>query len=51
MFENRCILCMRCYNFCPNKAIQMTKKTKDTRKYIRYKGPEGLGCNTLFNKK
>ena len=51
IFEDKCIVCMRCYNFCPKKAIQMTDKTKNTRKYIRYTGPEGLGCNTLFNKK
>lgn len=50
MFENRCIVCMRCYNFCPSNAIQMTEKTKDTRKYIRYKGPEGLGCSTPSKK-
>ncbi|NMM63060.1 4Fe-4S binding protein [Clostridium sp. P21] len=50
VFENRCIICMRCYNFCPNKAIQMTNKTKNITKYIRYDGPEGLGIRTMFNK-
>jgi Pyruvate/2-oxoacid:ferredoxin oxidoreductase delta subunit/flavodoxin len=50
IFEDRCIICMRCYNFCPNKAIQMTNKTKNIDKYIRYDGPEGLGIRTVFNK-
>ncbi|WP_346938417.1 EFR1 family ferrodoxin [uncultured Clostridium sp.] len=50
IFEDRCIICMRCYNFCPNKAIQMTNKTKNITKYVRYDGPEGLGIRTMFNK-
>lgn len=50
IFNSKCILCMRCYNFCPKKAIQVTDKTKDSRKYIRYAGPQGLGCKTIFNK-
>lgn len=35
------MLCMRCYSFCPNQAIQSTEKTKDTKRYRRYQGPEG----------
>lgn len=50
VFGDKCIKCMRCYNFCPNRAIQMTKKTKKKR-YVRYRGPEGLGCRTNINKK
>jgi ferredoxin/flavodoxin len=40
-FLDRCILCTRCYSFCPTYAIQSTKKTKDTRRFRRYAGPEG----------
>lgn len=29
----------------------MTSKTKNTTKYIRYRGPEGLGYKTSFNEK
>ena len=40
-FEDDCIICMRCYNFCPVQAIQSTDATRNTKKYRRYKGPEG----------
>jgi Pyruvate/2-oxoacid:ferredoxin oxidoreductase delta subunit/flavodoxin len=40
-FDERCILCMRCYSFCPEHAIQATEKTRNVRKYRRYAGPEG----------
>jgi ferredoxin len=40
-FLDRCMLCMRCYSFCPNQAIQSTEKTRDTGRYPRYQGPEG----------
>lgn len=40
-FSDHCILCMRCYSFCPASAIQATDKTRDTAKYRRYQGPEG----------
>ena len=40
-FLGRCMLCMRCYSFCPSQAIQSTEKTKDTERYRRYPGPEG----------
>lgn len=50
IFEDKCIICMRCYNFCPNKAIQMTNKTKNIARYVRYNGPEDLGIRTVFNK-
>lgn len=36
-----CMICMRCYSFCPSHSIQMTMKTKNLKKYKRYKGPEG----------
>jgi len=38
-FDDNCILCMRCYSYCPNQAIQLNEKTKNTKKYQRYKGP------------
>ncbi len=41
-FLNNCMLCMRCYSFCPNQSIQLTEKTKDTKRYERYKGPKEL---------
>lgn len=40
-FLGNCILCMRCYSFCPVRAIQATEKTKNIEKYRRYQGPEG----------
>jgi flavodoxin/ferredoxin len=40
-FRDRCIFCMRCYNFCPLQAIQATDKTWNRKKYRRYQGPEG----------
>lgn len=46
-FHDNCMICMRCYNFCPNQSIQMTAKTKNTKKYRRYKGPEGTGHNHI----
>jgi ferredoxin/flavodoxin len=39
-FDDQCILCMRCYSFCPEHAIQATNKTRNVRKYRRYAGPE-----------
>jgi ferredoxin len=41
VFLDHCMLCMRCYSFCPSQAIQSTEKTKDTKRYRRYQGPEG----------
>jgi ferredoxin/flavodoxin len=40
-FLDHCMLCMRCYSFCPRHAIQSTDSTKDTTRYPRYQGPEG----------
>lgn len=40
-FLDNCILCMRCYSFCPAQAIQATEQTKNVEKYRRYRGPEG----------
>jgi ferredoxin len=39
-FLDRCQLCMRCYNFCPAQAIQVSKRTENTRRFRRYGGPE-----------
>lgn len=40
-FLDRCMLCMRCYSFCPEQAIQSTPRTKNTQRFPRYPGPEG----------
>jgi ferredoxin len=40
-FLGDCVLCMRCYSFCPVRAIQATEKTRNVTKYRRYQGPEG----------
>jgi ferredoxin/flavodoxin len=40
-FLDRCMLCMRCYSFCPSQSIQATDKTKNAKRYRRYGGPEG----------
>lgn len=40
IFLEKCMLCMRCYSFCPTKSIQYTEKTTNLRKYGRYNGPE-----------
>jgi len=40
-FLGECMYCMRCYSFCPERAIQATEKTK-REKYRRYQGPEGV---------
>lgn len=37
--QGDCLLCFRCYNFCPKNAINYGGKIKDPDKYIRYKGP------------
>lgn len=37
-FGPDCCYCLRCYNFCPVTAIQFTDKTRDKKKYPRYKG-------------
>ena len=48
LFGEECILCMRCYNFCPLNAIQMTDKTENTKYYKRYQGIEDKGHKTTF---
>jgi ferredoxin len=42
IFGDKCILCMKCYNYCPKSAIQTSSKTENLKKYKRYKGPDGL---------
>ncbi len=37
-FGDKCIHCMRCFNFCPGQAIQVVSAKKIDR---RYRGPEG----------
>jgi ferredoxin/flavodoxin len=41
VFHDRCIICMRCYSYCPEHAVQLSEKTKNETKYKRYKGPSG----------
>ncbi len=41
IFLDHCMLCMRCYSFCPSQAIQSTSRTQDSDRYPRYPGPEG----------
>ena len=36
---NCCILCFRCYNFCPENAINFGGKIKNPDKYKRFTGP------------
>lgn len=40
-FGKKCCYCLRCYNFCPVSAVQLTEKTLDEKKYNRYKGFDG----------
>ena len=35
----RCILCLRCYNFCPNEAITYRNRPHNKRRGKPYKGP------------
>ncbi len=35
----QCIACMRCYHFCPTKAINVTKKSLNEDKWPRFPGP------------
>ncbi len=37
--KDNCLLCFRCYNFCPKMAINFGKKIKDPEKYGRFRGP------------
>ena len=37
--RGKCILCFRCYNFCPTHAINFGRKITKPDKYIRFKGP------------
>lgn len=37
--KDKCILCFRCYNFCPGLAINFGKKITNPEKYKRYLGP------------
>lgn len=36
---NNCNLCMRCYQFCKSRAINITEKTLDEKKFPAYRGP------------
>ncbi len=38
-WSDKCILCFRCYNFCPGLAINFGGKVKNPEKYRRFKGP------------
>ena len=41
-FGTHCILCVKCFNLCPKNAVLICKKSHDTEKYRRYKGPGGV---------
>ena len=34
-----CIVCLKCYNLCPYDAVLIGEKSRDTKRYRRYKGP------------
>lgn len=38
IFKDKCMLYMKCYNYCPTQAIQASKKTENLNRYKRYKG-------------
>ncbi len=46
-FSSNCIMCMRCYSFCPARAINCTSRTYKS-KYKRYNGIEGKKQFTRF---
>jgi ferredoxin len=47
-WKDNCLLCFRCYNFCPSKAINYGNKITDPEKYKRYRGPvSGLKLSDL----
>ncbi|MHA1293158.1 MAG: EFR1 family ferrodoxin [Promethearchaeota archaeon] len=33
-----CVVCMRCFNYCPQNAIFVMKRTRDVKKYPRFRG-------------
>ena len=39
VFGSNCLVCAKCYNLCPADAILICRKTINTEKYKRYKGP------------
>ena len=39
IFGDNCIMCVKCYNHCPKNAVLIFKKSINTKKYPRYKGP------------
>lgn len=40
-FLDHCMMCMRCYSFCPQQAVQSTPRTMNLERYRRYQGPLG----------
>jgi ferredoxin/flavodoxin len=38
-FTDNCMFCLRCYSYCPAKAINMDLTIVNTKDFIRYKGP------------
>jgi len=41
LFQGRCILCVRCYNFCPENAITYKGLPHDKSRGNPYRGPRG----------
>ncbi|MHC1590508.1 MAG: EFR1 family ferrodoxin [Candidatus Helarchaeales archaeon] len=37
IFHENCTCCLRCYNLCPKDAILFGPKSKDNKKFLRYK--------------
>ncbi|MFH1287900.1 MAG: EFR1 family ferrodoxin [bacterium] len=47
-FADNCCFCLRCYHGCPVSAIQVTAKSKNTKKYPRYKGLKDWEIKRLY---
>jgi len=47
-FGKKCCACMRCYNLCPVGAIQLTKRTRNKTKFLRYKGFDKFKSPKLY---
>lgn len=42
-FRDGCILCTRCFHYCPEHAVQYTRATQNQVHFRRYAGPSGAG--------
>jgi NAD-dependent dihydropyrimidine dehydrogenase PreA subunit len=39
-FGSACILCLKCYNLCPENAVLIGRASRNERRFKRYKGPD-----------